>query len=158
MGDADISGIVGGRAFLYSNGILTNMNTLISPTSGWTLNQGTAINDSGQVVGQGRNANSQNHAFLYSSGTITDLGTLGGSYSVPSAINTGGQVVGWADTAGNAGLRGFFLYSNGTMKDLGTLGGSWSTAYDITAGGRVMGHTILWEMPPPTLSSTSMGR
>jgi probable HAF family extracellular repeat protein len=37
------------------------------------------INNSGQVVGEFSNSDGQYHAFLYSEGPITDLGTLGGS-------------------------------------------------------------------------------
>ncbi len=38
---------------------------------------------------------SGNHAFLYSGGVMSDLGTLGGSYSGAYAINDSGQVVGY---------------------------------------------------------------
>ena len=34
------------------------------------------------------------HAFLYSGGSMTDLSTLGGSYSAAYAINEAGQVAG----------------------------------------------------------------
>src|SRR5258708_5486664 len=66
-------------------------------------------------------------AQLYS---VTDLGTLGGTYSSANAINSGGIVVGGAnltgDTAGHA-----FSYSGGVMTDLGTLGGNQSSAAGI---------------------------
>src|SRR6266536_76396 len=54
--------------------------------------------------------------------TVTDLGTLGGSYSQAVAVNTLGQVVGNSGTIGGA-FHGF-LWQNGTMTDLGTLGGT----------------------------------
>ena len=41
------------HAFLYSNGQMIDLNSLISPTSGWTLQAAGSINDSGQIVGQG---------------------------------------------------------------------------------------------------------
>ena len=61
------------------------------------------------------------HAFLYSNGTMQDLGSLGGDGGVAYGINAGGQIVGYASTA--AGACHAFLYSNGAMTDLGTLGG-----------------------------------
>ena len=69
--------------------------------------------------------------------TVTDLGTLGGSYSCASGINDSGQVVGEAQTSSGYGHA--FLYSNGTMVDLGTLGGLESWAQGINASGQVVG-------------------
>ena len=67
------------------------------------LGQGgaTAINDSGQVVGWYQ---STNHAFLYSNGTMSDIGTLGGDcsdFSCANGINASGQVVGYSGSYGN---------------------------------------------------------
>ena len=52
--------------FLYSNGAMTDLNSLIDPHSGWTLETATAINDQGQIVGWGTNAVGQTEAFLLS--------------------------------------------------------------------------------------------
>jgi probable HAF family extracellular repeat protein len=49
--------------------------------------------------------------------TLSDLGTLGGSNSVATAINKKGQVIGGSDTAGDVAWHSF-LYSNATMTDL----------------------------------------
>jgi probable HAF family extracellular repeat protein len=58
---------VGGpRAFVWddANG-MQNLNSLLdSSGAGWTLTYGGAINDAGQIVGQGRNPNGFSHAFL----------------------------------------------------------------------------------------------
>ncbi len=51
-------------AFLYTNGKMTDLNILIDRTSGWHLMEAAAINDLGQIVGQGRNSAGQFHAFL----------------------------------------------------------------------------------------------
>lgn len=65
VGYSDLSGTSGtDHAFLYSGGAMTDLNTLIDPTSGWILQQATAINDSGWIVGFGTNSLGQAHAFL----------------------------------------------------------------------------------------------
>jgi len=94
------------------------------------------INNSGQVVGQ----NAAGHAFLYSGGTMSDLGALGGTHSQARSINNNGQIVGYAENAsGNAHA---FLYSgNGPMQSLGTLpNGSLSTAFAINNNGQTVGY------------------
>lgn len=42
-----------GHAFLYSDGIATDLNDLIDPSSGWSLLVAKDINDQGQIIGQG---------------------------------------------------------------------------------------------------------
>jgi uncharacterized membrane protein len=51
------------------------------------------------------------HAFLYSSGQMTDLGTLGGHLSQGNAINLSDHVAGWADTS--AGVSNATLWTGG---------------------------------------------
>jgi probable HAF family extracellular repeat protein len=75
----------------------------------------TGVNNRGQVSGFN---NFSSHALLWEGGTTTDLGTLGGSLSVATAINDRGQVVGWSTTAD--GLQRSFLWEKGTMRQLGT--------------------------------------
>ena len=70
---------------------------------------------------------------------MTDLGTLGGSYSSAFAINNSGQIVGMAYVPGTSAYHAF-LYSNGTMTDLGTLGGAVSQAEGINDSGQVVGY------------------
>ena len=77
----------------------------------------------------------------YAGGTMTDLGTLpDGGNSEAAAINTKGQIVGWAYT--NSGFQHAFLYSGGKMIDLGTLpGGLYSFATGINDKGQIVGYS-----------------
>jgi probable HAF family extracellular repeat protein len=52
------------HAFLWQNNIMTDLNTLIDPASGWTLNLALHINDSGQIVGVGTFDGETDRAFL----------------------------------------------------------------------------------------------
>ena len=67
------------HAFLYSNGVMTNLGTL-----GGTDSRAYSINNRGEITGSSLpsgNGPGHGHAFLYSDGVMTDLGTLGGTNS-----------------------------------------------------------------------------
>jgi probable HAF family extracellular repeat protein len=51
------------RAFLYGDGVMQDLNSLIQPDSGWVLEVAFGINDVGQIAGVGV-FNGQNQAFL----------------------------------------------------------------------------------------------
>jgi probable HAF family extracellular repeat protein len=51
VGEMTIGGVQ--RAFVYRNGFLTDLNTLIAPGSGWVLNAAVGINDAGLIAGSG---------------------------------------------------------------------------------------------------------
>lgn len=57
------SGATGVRAFLWSGGVLQDLNCLID-ASGWTLTNARGINNLGQVVGWGFNADGAQRGFL----------------------------------------------------------------------------------------------
>ena len=54
----------GGRAFLYSDGRMTDLNTSIPAGSGWFLENATGLNDGGQIAGYGESPSGQIDAFL----------------------------------------------------------------------------------------------
>ncbi len=65
------------RGFLWSNGVMQDLNTLIPADSGWQISFASGINDLGQIVGVGIR-NGQSHAVLlispaFSIGILKDL-------------------------------------------------------------------------------------
>ena len=139
---------------------ITNLGSL-GPV-GSDITEPEAINASGQVAGFSdtsttvtfpcpghykppRTCSSHpQHAFLYSNGTMTDLGSLGGADkgSSAAAINVSGEVAGLSQTA-TAGVTHAALWTGTTMVDLGALAplssGSWSSADGINDSGQVVG-------------------
>lgn len=68
VGSSDLYGtIVNSHAFIWKNGSMRDLNDLIPPLSGWTLNSAIAINDFGMIVGTGINPEGKSHGFLLSS-------------------------------------------------------------------------------------------
>ncbi len=82
------------------------------------------------------------HPYLDHNGTLTDIGTLGGSSSWLNKVNDNGQVVGQSFIAGDVASHAF-LWSNGSMSDLGTLGGTYSDASFINNSGLVAGNSYI---------------
>ena len=52
-----------GRAFLWQNGVMTDLNTLIPANSPWYLQSAQSVNDAGEIAGYGT-INGETHAFL----------------------------------------------------------------------------------------------
>ena len=66
------------HAFLWQNGVNSDLNHLIPYGSAWNLSEAHGINDLGNIAGWGV-INGHEHAFLFfNSGFIIDLGTLFG--------------------------------------------------------------------------------
>lgn len=140
------------HAFLYSDGAMQKLGALSRAYS-----QAYAINNSGQVTGyyvpssEAANFNlsmdpagaddsfpGAGYAFIYSNGTVQNLGTFGGTGSKGYGINDSGQVTGASDYNTNP-FYSAFLYSNGSMNNLGTFGGHDSAGSGINASGQVTG-------------------
>jgi probable HAF family extracellular repeat protein len=106
-----------------------------------TLVWAADINERNQVAGSSGDGIHQS-AFRWSEKDgMEELGSLGGSYTVSSAINNRGEVAGTSeDAAGNE--RAFLWTESDGMIDLGTLGGDTSFAYDINERGQVAGRSL----------------
>jgi probable HAF family extracellular repeat protein len=52
------------HAFIYSAGSMIDLNSLINPSLGWTLQSAQDINNAGQIVGYGLDSTGQGRAFL----------------------------------------------------------------------------------------------
>jgi probable HAF family extracellular repeat protein len=118
--------------FVPAQYAVTDLGTL-----GGNYGQALDINEAGQVVGYAATADGTNHAFLWDSGTMIDLGTFGGS-SVASSIDDLGQVVGTTTDSRDGSNHVFRITPQGgvwfrdsnldgrndLMIDLGTVNGS----------------------------------
>jgi probable HAF family extracellular repeat protein len=120
-----------------------------SPLPGDISAWGIGINDAGQVVGLSGNCVSPNfnapgattpqHAVVWQHGTITNIGTLGGSFIFPWAINAKGQITGQASPPGDTTIHAF-LWQKGVMVDLGVVPGDFlSGAFGLNDAGEVVG-------------------
>jgi probable HAF family extracellular repeat protein len=60
-------------AFLYVNGSMADLNSLINPSLGWTLTYAYDVNRAGQIAAVGTNTAGQTHALLLSPGIPGDI-------------------------------------------------------------------------------------
>ena len=112
------------RAFRWQNGFMQDLGTLGgNDAAAWGMNQ------SGQIVGLSFTNTTPNdttgiptvHPFLWQNGTMEDLGSLGGTLSIPGsldhfggirAVNESGKVAGTSTLAGDEVWHAF-VWSNG---------------------------------------------
>jgi probable HAF family extracellular repeat protein len=111
---------------------------------------GEGINESGQAAGVSADNTSHGKAFLWSAGMMTNLGTLGGTFSQANGINASAQVVGYSGTGDRntpnmSEIIHAFSYKNGIMTDLGAFGGNYSVASAVNDSGLIVGEFGTWD-------------
>ena len=98
----------------------------MSPSTPGTVSVASGINESGRIVGASLGADFNWSAVRWHNGKIVDLnGEIGAFSSVATAINTKGQIVGWAIMDIAVDYYTAFLYEAGVIQFLPDLGGNW---------------------------------
>lgn len=111
----------------------------IIDTNGYSVAK--AVNATAQVTGAaGSNRTNLSEIFFYSNGSMSSLGTLGGTSGIGNAINSSGQVAGYSTNS--VGTYRAFLSSGSSLTDLGDLGGGSAVAYGINDFGQVVGSAV----------------
>ena len=151
------------RTFLWQNGYKEDIGTLGGPDTA-----SLTINELGQITGQSytnSTANSDNgpgcppnvptqDPFFWEHGTMTDIGSLGGTCGTPGRLNNRGQVVGTSYLADNQTPHPFYWDNRRGLVDMGTLGGPTGEALDISDSGLAVGtadladgthHAFVWQ-------------
>jgi probable HAF family extracellular repeat protein len=116
-------------AFLWSNGIMTNLGPPGSVAY--------AVNSQGQVVGE------STYGVVWSNGSAIDLNALSGGHNFAYAIDDKGQVVGSRFPELTTFDSHAALWSNGSVANLGSLGGTLGVARGINDNGQVVGYSEL---------------
>lgn len=132
------------RAFLSQQGNMQDLGTLGTGNDAWAF----FINRHGQVTGVSYTDTAPNSTtgfptvdpFYWDGKKMTDLGTLGGTFSLPNAINDRDEVVGQSNLSGDGSFHPFY-WNGSKMVDLGTAGGSNGFAQAINDSGEVIGTT-----------------
>lgn len=119
-------------AYLVKNGVMTDLNTLV--TGGDTtahLTVATTMNNVGQVAGLIGSSN--NTGFLFDNGTVTNLGSF-----KPVSMNDLGAIVGY-----DANTHEVEVYKAGSLTDVGVVAAAYGGSYllSINSSGHVAGLT-----------------
>ena len=137
------------RGYLRTpNGTFIDLGAIPWEGSGEAETIPAAINNRNQIAGRSGRFNSpepQYRAFGWSRGVIRDLGDLGSTPNVATAINDRGQITGQAYLPVGPRDSVAFLYSNGRMVSLDTRPATeykYSAGHGINNRGHVVGESV----------------
>jgi len=108
------------HGFIWKNGAMTDLNTLIVPGSGWLLWDATDINDDGLIVGGGI-LNGHAHAFLLTPVACpADMGSAGGVAGADGVLDNNDFIAFInrffaGDAAADMGVAGGFAGTDGVL-------------------------------------------
>lgn len=114
-GFSQIPGDTAQHAFLHTQDGMIDIGTLGNDSFG------LGINATGQITGYSYTTDFNYHAFLYDAGTLTDIGTLGGNYSIGRGISSAGQIIGISSVANDIAHHAFLYTPGKGMADLNAL-------------------------------------
>ena len=148
LANCNTGGPLGDRAYIWLRGRFTLLFDKTVSCVGNAINNGTSI------TGRFYTGNKDQHAFFYQARRTTDLGTLGGKFSVGYGLNQANVVVGQSELP-NLKDRAF-IWMAGTMYDLNTflmtpIESPLSIAVDINNKGYIIGGNNLgrWYLLKP---------
>src|ERR1700736_4076386 len=114
------------------------------PTANGSTSSALGLNENGQVVGYSfQGEDYQTFLYVYPSGKIGDIGSLGGKLKAACAINDSGAIAGYSQDS-NGNLQAFSYTEKSGIISLGTFDGgsttdAFETAYGISESGIVVG-------------------
>jgi probable HAF family extracellular repeat protein len=139
------------HAFAFRHGVLKDLGALpggFNSEAFWVNNSGMAAGFSEIGVIDPLIPNFlELRAVVWQNGKAVEIGTFGGNDSMAQAVNSRGQVVGFALNSTPDAIEPLpwptemraFLWDNGVMQNLGTLGGPDSWAFFVNDSGQVAG-------------------
>lgn len=131
--------VYGGHAFLWDNGVMTDLGTL-----GGEKSNAYGINDQGQIVGYSTTVLGDVHPFVWDNGVMIDLLPLLEGRGEALGINNQGEIIINANQS--------FLWDNGSLTSLGDYplrAYSINNHTQIVGQNRYSGHAVFWENNTP---------
>jgi probable HAF family extracellular repeat protein len=110
------------------------------PTASGSTSSALGLNENGQVVGYSLQGDDyKTFLYIYPSGKIGEIGSLGGKLKAACAINDSGAIAGYCQDS-NGNLQAFSYADKNGMISLGTFdGGSTSEAFGINDNNQIVG-------------------
>jgi probable HAF family extracellular repeat protein len=119
------------KAFLYSNGTMVDLNSLITPNSGWVLEEAASINDLGQIVGYGVHDGRLGGFLLMP--TTANLQATGTAINATEGTPFNGIVASFTDTDGDPASNYTATISWGDGNNsVGTIQANATGGFDVT--------------------------